>query len=217
MIHQFYKKFRVALVTLLVLGLILSPNTTKAANNFPDPVLKIHAGFVNSIERGIILTQNEESGQIIAYFKIGDEEPIRFGRDIDAGFDRYGAIWVVDKELGGCISWWSYELAGGDTSTLSRFTLLADPENPWDFLQNVDSLVYKGEGREAVVVGYKDTSGETHPLLSFEEMREIDGSGSTVPEPSYVPETPSPSSPSPSETTKPILKKYAGFVNGGSF
>lgn len=119
----------------------------------------------------------------------------------------------VNKEAG-WIAWWSYELAGGDTSTLSSFTLLADPENPLDFLQNVDSLVYKGEGREAVVVGYKDTSGEPHPLLSFEEMREIDGSGSIVPEPSYVPETLSPSSPSPSETTKPILKKYTGFVNG---
>jgi hypothetical protein len=213
MIHQFYKKFRVAIVTLLVFGLILSPNTTKAANNFPDPVLKIHAGFVNSIERDIILTQNEKSGEIIAYFKIGDEEPIRFGRDIDAGFDCYGAIWAVDKEAG-WIAWWSYELAGGDTSTLSSFTLLADPENPLDFLQNVDSLVYEGDGRETVVVGYKDTAGETHPLLSFEEMREIDGSGSTVPKPSYVPETPSPSSPSPSVTTKPILKKYTGFVNG---
>lgn len=45
MLHQFYKKFRVALVTLLVFGLILSPNTTKAANNFPNPVLKIHVGL----------------------------------------------------------------------------------------------------------------------------------------------------------------------------
>lgn len=49
---------------------------------------------MNSIERDIILTQNEKSGEIIAYFKIGDEEPIRFGRDIDAGFDCYGAIWA---------------------------------------------------------------------------------------------------------------------------
>ena len=193
---RIHKKFRVVLATLLIFGLMLSPNTAKAANNFPDPVLKVHAGFVGGVERDTILTQNEESGEIIAYFKIGDEEPVRFGRDIDAGFDCHGTIWAVDKAAG-WIAWWSYELAGGDTSKISSFTLLADPENPMDFLQNVASLVYEGEGREAIVRGYMDNSGMTNPLLSFEEMREIDGSGISVSEPSYVPETPSPT-PSPS-------------------
>lgn len=213
------KILSVILTVALIGSLIASPTAAgvaKAANTFPDPVLKIHVRFVNGIERDIILTQNEESGQIIAYFKIGDEEPIRFGRDIDAGFDRYGAIWVVDKELGGCIGWWSYELAGGDTCTLSSFTLIADPENPMDFLQGIDSLVYEGTG--AVVTGYKDSSRKTHPLTLLRRNEGIDGSGSTVPEPSYVPSVPV-ETPTPSPTVTPqesvsILNTYIGYVDG---
>lgn len=208
------KKIRVVLSTLLILGLVSFPSTAEATNTFPDPVLKIYAGFVNGIERDIILTQNSDSGEIVAYFKIGDEEPVRFGRDIDAGFDRYGAIWVVDKELS-CVCWWSYDLAL-DPSNMSNFTLIPDPENPSDFLHDIDSLVYEETSNDPIVVGYKDSSGKTYPLLSFEEMRDIANPESSVSEPSYVPSPIETPSPSPSETSEPmrILKKYTGSVQG---
>lgn len=186
------KRTRVALSILLVIMLIVvaMPTTAKAKIDSETLVKTPYTGFVNGIERKLIVTKTE-SNVFRLYFQVGEEEPkLVFADFLDAGVDKYGTIWVIES-VEKSILGWNYDLSPNNR----WFDTIPDPNDPRGYVHDVDSLDFEGTGSDAVLVGYKTASGEKSPLLTFEELKAIVDPSSTIPEPSYVPIlTPEPTS-----------------------
>lgn len=204
-----HKNFRVVLSTLLILGLLLSPSTTKAETD-SKPVLGSYTGSVNGVERTLNATVNSD-GETELYIKIGDIGPYMIDNHLsDSGFDQYGAVW--SQQDNNSLAFWSYDLS--PTFQIIRFKFIMDPIDPTERFYEIESLVFNDS--KTIVVGFRTFSGEIYPLPSFEEMKAAVDPNSSVPEPSYVPkkqisipektpgvETPIVETPSPSPTIIP--------------
>ncbi len=176
------KKIRTVLTVLLILGLLLSPSTTNAETD-SKPVLGSYTGSVNGVERTLNVTVNSD-GETELYIKIGDEGPYMIDDHLsNSGFDQYGAVW--SQQDNNSLAFWSYDLS--PTFQIIRFKFIKDPIDPTKDFYGIASLVFKGTGSEAIVVGFRTFSGEIYPLPSFEEMKATVDPNSSVPEPCYVP------------------------------
>lgn len=188
------------LLTTLVLGCILFPNTTKAAeiSSF-DTVIQTYSGSVNGVERELIITWDSFFEETSQYIKIGEMDPVKiwFGDySTVAGINQYGAVVIWQSDYS--VMCWSYDLVPDLKSR--KFYLVQDPDSK-EIRYDIESLVFEGSGSEAVVVGYKTFSGEVYPLPSFNELKAIAAPGSSVPEPRYIPKGMEPDTPTPTPST----------------
>ena len=202
------KKY-VALLTMLamVVCTMFCTNTVKADTDLPwdeSEVVETSTCVVNGVERSLIILKDSS-----IYLKIGDSSPISVYFDSKSTkFDQYGTIWIIDS-LDTAICWWNYDLSPDDIT----FHPINKPtaENPKAFVDDVESLVL--DENNQFVVGYKTFSGQTYPILTLDEMKEIlkDSSSTPTPTPSNIP-TPTPTIPAttpnvptpPAPTVSPV-------------
>ena len=203
-----HKKY-VALLTMLamVICTMFCTNTVKADTDLPwdeSEVVETSTCVVNGVERSLIILKDSS-----IYLKIGDSSPISVYFDSKSTkFDQYGTIWIIDS-LDTAICWWNYDLSPDDIT----FHPINKPtaENPKAFVDDVESLVL--DENNQFVVGYKTFSGQTYPILTLDEMKEIlkDSSSTPTPTPSNIP-TPTPTVPAatpnvptpPAPTVSPV-------------
>lgn len=191
----------ITLAMTLVLGCILFPSTTKAAEiPSSETIVKTYTGSVNGVERTFIITDMGHE-TIGAYIKIGDGEPRGiWNGNLEALPGKYGEIWIFDKHDTSLI-WFSPDLTPiSDSNELYR---IPNP-NPTDFIDyvhDVESIMVEGSDNEAIAVGYRTLSGEVYPLPSFNELKAIAAPGSSVPEPRYIPKGMEPDTPTPTPST----------------
>ena len=179
------KKY-VALLTMLamVVCTMFCTNTVKADTDLPwdeSEVVETSTCVVNGVERSLIILKDSS-----IYLKIGDSSPISVYFDSKSTkFDQYGTIWIIDS-LDTAICWWNYDLSPDDIT----FHPINKPtaENPKAFVDDVESLVL--DENNQFVVGYKTFSGQTYPILTLDEMKEILKDSSSTPTPTPTP-TPS--------------------------
>ncbi len=177
-----HKNFRIVLSILLILGLLLSPSTTKAETD-SKPVLGSYTGSVNGVDRTLNVTVNSD-GETELYIKIGDKDPYMIDDHLsNSGFDQYGAVWSLQDN--NTLAFWSYDLS--PTFNIIRFKFIKDPIDPTKDFYGIASLIFEGTGSEAIVVGFQTFSGEIYSLPSFEEMKAAVDPNSSIPEPSYIP------------------------------
>ena len=185
-----HKKY-VALLTMLamVVCTMFCTNTVKADTDLPwneSEVVETSTCVVNGVERSLIVLKNT-----LVYLKIGDVSPKLVYLDAKSiKFDQYGTIWAIDADTS--IRWWNYDLAPNDTSFKAILNPTAD--NPNGFIDDVESFIF--DENNQFVVGYKTLSGQTYPILTLDEMKEIlkDSSSTPTPTPSNIP-TPTPTVP----------------------
>ena len=203
------KKY-VALLTLLamVVCTMFCTNTVKADTNLPwdeSEVAKTSTCVINGVERTLTLLKEGDS-----YIQIGNSEPILISFNMpEVGFDQYGSVWGV-YYLDTAICWWNYDLSPDDMTlhNINRPTA----ENPNAYVNDVESLIF--DENDQFVVGYKTFSGQTYPILTLDEMKEIlkDSSSTPTPTPSNIP-TPTPTVPAttpnvptpPAPTVSPVV------------
>lgn len=194
------RKKQVALLTILamVICTMFCTNTVKADTDLPwdeSEVVETSTCVVNGVERSLIILKDSS-----IYLKIGDSSPISVYFDSKSTkFDQYGTIWIIDS-LDTAICWWNYDLSPDDIT----FHPINKPtaENPKAFVDDVESLVL--DENNQFVVGYKTFSGQTYPILTLDEMKEIlkDSSSTPTPTPSNIP-TPTVPAAAPNVPTPP--------------
>lgn len=193
-----HKKY-VALLTMLamVVCTMFCTNTVKADTDLPwdeSEVVETSTCVVNGVERSLIILKDSS-----IYLKIGDSSPISVYFDSKSTkFDQYGTIWIIDS-LDTAICWWNYDLSPDDIT----FHPINKPtaENPKAFVDDVESLVL--DENNQFVVGYKTFSGQTYPILTLDEMKEILKDSSSTPTPTPTPSnipTPTPTVPTATPT-----------------
>ncbi len=204
--HTFHK-IRAVISALLVLGLVLSPSTTKAAETltdaFPDPVWKTYSGSVDGVERALLVTKAENSTHVTPYIKIGDWEPEQISSMndiIDSRLDKHAVVYILcDNKV---VFWWSYDLSPNfDTIIYNTVPNSNDSEG---YMHDIESFDVDTTG---IITGFKTTSGTIYPVPSFDEMKEEAGFDSPI-EPSFIigtqppePEKPGLETPIPSTST----------------
>ena len=187
------KKY-VALLTLLamVVCTMFCTNTVKADTDLPwdeSEVVETSTCIVNGVERNLIILDDAS-----VYLRIGESAPLLIYvgfNNVSAKFDQYGTIWVMDSR-DDAIRWWNYDLS----PTELDFYAINKPtaENPDAFVDDVESFILDENNK--FIVGYKTFSGQTYPILTLDEMKEIlkDSSSTPTPTPSNIP-TPTPTVP----------------------
>ena len=185
-----HKKY-VALLTLLamVICTIFYTNTAKAEENLPDcPIVKTYTCTVNGTVRTLTIYENS-----YVYIQIGNEKPtFLYLQSVDIGFDKFGTVWSLDDAFNEtAIRWWNYDITGyADKGFRPIYN-----EDFSAYIIDVESLIRDENG---FVSGYKTKDGETHPLLTFDEMKSYFPSDDDDPTP--TPTTPSPSPSAPATT-----------------
>lgn len=192
------KKY-VALLTMLamVICTMFCTNTAKADTDLPwdeSEVVETSTCIVNGVERNLIILDDAS-----VYLRIGESAPLLIYvgfNNVSAKFDQYGTIWVMDSR-DDAIRWWNYDLS----PTELDFYAINKPtaENPDAFVDDVESFVLDENNK--FIVGYKTFSGQTYPILTLDEMKEVlkDSSFTPTPTPSNTP-TPTPSPTTPAVT-----------------
>ena len=193
------RKKQVALLTILamVICTMFCTNTVKADTDLPwdeSEVVETSTCIVNGVERNLIILDDAS-----VYLRIGESAPLLIYvgfNNVSAKFDQYGTIWVMDSR-DDAIRWWNYDLS----PTELDFYAINKPtaENPDAFVDDVESFILDENNK--FIVGYKTFSGQTYPILTLDEMKEVlkDSSSTPTPTPSNTP-TPTPSSTTPAAT-----------------
>lgn len=160
-----------ALLMTLILTFMSLPITTKAALPPEEPIVKTYKGYVNGIQRVIVLTSGISG--VNTYFKIGEEDFHRLSRDTTiSGPDNRSVIWNLQKPI---LGFWSYDL----TPNLNSVTFSI-------YRYDVASVKVEGSGTNEIVTGYTTLSGETCSLPSFDLLKSIKGVDPSFPEPFYA-------------------------------
>ena len=181
------KKY-VALLTLLamVICTMFCTNTVKADTNLPwdeSEVVETSTCIVNGVERNLIILDDAS-----VYLRIGESAPLLIYvgfNNVSAKFDQYGTIWVMDSR-DDAIRWWNYDLSPTELDFYAINKPIA--ENPDAFVDDVESFILDENNK--FIVGYKTFSGQTYPILTLDEMKEILKDSSSTPTPTPTP-TPS--------------------------
>lgn len=181
----------------MVICTMFCTNTAKADTDLPwdeSEVVETSTCIVNGVERNLIILDDAS-----VYLRIGESAPLLIYvgfNNVSAKFDQYGTIWVMDSR-DDAIRWWNYDLS----PTELDFYAINKPtaENPDAFVDDVESFVLDENNK--FIVGYKTFSGQTYPILTLDEMKEVlkDSSFTPTPTPSNTP-TPTPSPTTPAVT-----------------
>ncbi len=169
----------------MVICTMFCTNTAKADTDLPwdeSEVVETSTCIVNGVERNLIILK-----RVTVIFKIGEfRSSFYVGfNNVSAKFDQYGTIWVMDSR-DDAIRWWNYDLS----PTELDFYAINKPtaENPDAFVDDVESFILDENNK--FIVGYKTFSGQTYPILTLDEMKEILKDSSSTPTPTPTP-TPS--------------------------
>ena len=180
-------KKQVALLTLLamVVCTMFCTNTVKADTDLPwdeSEVVETSTCVVNGVERSLIILDDAS-----AYLTIGESTPLFIYIGFkSAKFDQYGTIWLIDSR-DDAIRWWNYDLS--PTNRIFHAIDKPTAENPDAFVDDVEAFILDENNK--FIVGYKTFSGQTYPILTLDEMKEIlkDSSSTPTPTPSNIPTT----------------------------
>ena len=182
-----HKKY-VALLTLLamVVCTMFCTNTVKADTDLPwdeSEVVETSTCIVNGVERNLIILDDAS-----VYLRIGESAPLLIYvgfNNVSAKFDQYGTIWLIDSR-DDAIRWWNYDLS--PTNRIFHAIDKPTAENPDAFVDDVEAFILDENNK--FIVGYKTFSGQTYPILTLDEMKEILKDSSSTPTPTPTP-TPS--------------------------
>ena len=180
-----HKKY-VALLTMLamIICTMFCTNTAKADTNLPwdeSEVVETSTCVVNGVERSLIILDDAS-----AYLTIGESTPLFIYIGFkSAKFDQYGTIWLIDSR-DDAIRWWNYDLS--PTNRIFHAIDKPTAENPDAFVDDVEAFILDENNK--FIVGYKTFSGQTYPILTLDEMKEILKDSSSTPTPTPTP-TPS--------------------------
>ena len=178
----------VALLTMLamIICTMFCTNTAKADTNLPwdeSEVVETSTCIVNGVERNLIILDDAS-----VYLRIGESAPLLIYvgfNNVSAKFDQYGTIWVMDSR-DDAIRWWNYDLS--PTNRIFHAIDKPTAENPDAFVDDVEAFILDENNK--FIVGYKTFSGQTYPILTLDEMKEILKDSSSTPTPTPTP-TPS--------------------------
>ena len=204
----------VALLTMLaiIICTMFCTNTAKADTNLPwdeSEVVETSTCVVNGVERSLIILDDAS-----AYLTIGESTPLFIYIGFkSAKFDQYGTIWLIDSR-DDAICWWNYDLS--PTNRIFHAIDKPTAENPDAFVDDVEAFILDENNK--FIVGYKTFSGQTYPILTLDEMKEIlkDSSSTPTPTPTPTPSnipTPTPTIPAatpnvptpPAPTVSPVV------------
>ena len=194
------KKY-VALLTLLamVICTMFYTNTARAEENLPDcPIVKTYTCTVNGTVR--TLTEYENS---YIYMQIDDQKPEYLWHDtLDVGIDKLSTVWVISP-IKSTILWWNYDLFGYEDKGLAN-VYISNIEDSDLYVTDVESLI---RDENDFVTGYKTKDGQTHPILTFDEMKSYFPPDNNDPTPTPTPTIPAatPNVPTPpAPTVSPV-------------
>ena len=189
------KKY-VALLTLLamVICTIFYTNTARAEENLPDcPIVKTYTCTVNGTVR--TLTEYENS---YIYMQIDDQKPEYLWHDtLDVGIDKLSTVWVISP-IKSTILWWNYDLFGYEDKGFVN-VYISNIEDSDLYVTDVESLI---RDENDFVTGYKTKDGQTHPILTFDEMKSYFPPDNNDPTPTPTPTIPATTPPAP--TVSPV-------------
>ena len=190
-----HKKY-VALLTLLamVICTIFYTNTARAEENLPDcPIVKTYTCTVNGTVR--TLTEYENS---YIYMQIDDQKPEYLWHDtLDVGIDKLSTVWVISP-IKSTILWWNYDLFGYEDKGFVN-VYISNIEDSDLYVTDVESLI---RDENDFVTGYKTKDGQTHPILTFDEMKSYFPPDNNDPTPTPTPTIPATTPPAP--TVSPV-------------
>lgn len=190
-----HKKY-VALLTLLamVICTIFYTNTARAEENLPDcPIVKTYTCTVNGTVR--ILIEYENS---YIYMQIDDQKPEYLWHDtLDVGIDKLSTVWVISP-IKSTILWWNYDLFGYEDKGFVN-VYISNIEDSDLYVTDVESLI---RDENDFVTGYKTKDGQTHPILTFDEMKSYFPPDNNDPTPTPTPTIPATTPPAP--TVSPV-------------
>ena len=177
------KKY-VALLTLLamVICTMFYTNTARAEENLPDcPIVKTYTCTVNGTVR--TLTEYENS---YIYMQIDDQKPEYLWHDtLDVGIDKLSTVWVISP-IKSTILWWNYDLFGYEDKGFVN-VYISNIEDSDLYVTDVESLI---RDENDFVTGYKTKDGQTHPILTFDEMKSYFPPDNNDPTPTPTPTIP---------------------------
>ena len=192
----------VALLTLLamVICTMFYTNTARAEENLPDcPIVKTYTCTVNGTVR--TLTRYENS---YIYMQIDDQKPEYLWHDtLDVGIDKLSTVWVISP-IKSTILWWNYYLFGYEDKGFVN-VYISNIEDSDLYVTDVESLI---RDENDFVTGYKTKDGQTHPILTFDEMKSYFPPDNNDPTPTPTPTIPAatPNVPTPSApTVSPVV------------
>ena len=192
----------VALLTLLamVICTMFYTNTARAEENLPDcPIVKTYTRTVNGTVR--TLTRYENS---YIYMQIDDQKPEYLWHDtLDVGIDKLSTVWVISP-IKSTILWWNYDLFGYEDKGFVN-VYISNIEDSDLYVTDVESLI---RDENDFVTGYKTKDGQTHPILTFDEMKSYFPPDNNDPTPTPTPTIPAatPNVPTPSApTVSPVV------------
>ena len=192
----------VALLTLLamVICTMFYTNTARAEENLPDcPIVKTYTCTVNGTVR--TLTRYENS---YIYMQIDDQKPEYLWHDtLDVGIYKLSTVWVISP-IKSTILWWNYDLFGYEDKGFVN-VYISNIEDSDLYVTDVESLI---RDENDFVTGYKTKDGQTHPILTFDEMKSYFPPDNNDPTPTPTPTIPAatPNVPTPSApTVSPVV------------
>lgn len=165
---------------------------TVVISDMLEGMWKIYSGFVDGVERTLTLKWLnivDEDDLVLGLsleilLRIGDGSSFSVSHSedyIDVGIDRYGTVQILKKDK--YVLWWSYDLEP-DYSFIT-FRTVPNSDDSKGYMHDIESFIFEGEGEQAVIVGYKSTSGDIYPIPSFDEMKAYAEVDSPI-QPSYV-------------------------------
>lgn len=195
------RKKQVALLTILamVICTMFYTNTARAEENLPDcPIVKTYTCTVNGTVR--TLTEYENS---YIYMQIDDQKPEYLWHDtLDVGIDKLSTVWVISP-IKSTILWWNYDLFGYEDKGFVN-VYISNIEDSDLYVTDVESLI---RDENDFVTGYKTKDGQTHPILTFDEMKSYFPPDNNDPTPTPTPTIPAatPNVPTPpAPTVSPV-------------
>ena len=198
------KKY-VALLTMLamVICTIFYTNTARAEENLPDcPIVKTYTCTVNGTVR--TLTEYENS---YIYMQIDDQKPEYLWHDtLDVGIDKLSTVWVISP-IKSTILWWNYDLFGYEDKGFVN-VYISNIEDSDLYVTDVESLI---RDENDFVTGYKTKDGQTHPILTFDEMKSYFPPDNNDPTPTPTPTIPATTPTAP--TVSPVATPTAPTVS----
>ena len=184
----------------MVICTMFYTNTARAEENLPDcPIVKTYTCTVNGTVR--TLTEYENS---YIYMQIDDQKPEYLWHDtLDVGIDKLSTVWVISP-IKSTILWWNYDLFGYEDKGFVN-VYISNIEDSDLYVTDVESLI---RDENDFVTGYKTKDGQTHPILTFDEMKSYFPPDNNDPTPTPTPTIPAatPNVPTPpAPTVSPVV------------
>lgn len=122
---------------------------------------------------------------------------------LDVGIDKLSTVWVISP-IKSTILWWNYDLFGYEDKGFVN-VYISNIEDSDLYVTDVESLI---RDENDFVTGYKTKDGQTHPILTFDEMKSYFPPDNNDPTPTPTPTIPAatPNVPTPSApTVSPVV------------